>query len=454
MAENLYTEITPLIKKYADYCESAATIVPNQYTQYDVKRGLRDLNGKGVLVGLTEISDVCATKIVNGESVPADGELYYRGYNVKDLIKGVGEANHDGFEECTYLLLFGKLPNKDELHEFKDLLGFYHNLPKYFVRDVIMKAPSSDIMNALAKSVLTMYSYDNRADDISIPNVLRQCIQLIALLPELSVYSYQAYNHYTKGNSFFIHNPKPEYSTAENLLHILRPDSSFSPLEAKLLDTALILHMEHGGGNNSSFTTHVVTSTLTDTYSVMAAALGSLKGPRHGGANIKVVQMFEDMQEELHDWTDEEDIADYLKRLLHGEAFDNKGLIYGLGHAIYSKSDPRAEILKGFVEQLAMEKGLENEYLLYSTVERLAPQIIASERKMYKGVCINVDFYSGLVYHMLGLPLELYTPIFAMARISGWSAHRLEELANNGKIIRPAYGTLCTDMDYIPLEKR
>ena len=454
MAENLYTEITPLIKKYADYCESAATIVPNQYAQYDVKRGLRDLNGKGVLVGLTEISDVCATKIVNGESVPADGELYYRGYNVKDLIKGVGEANHDGFEECTYLLLFGKLPNKDELHEFKDLLGFYHNLPKYFVRDVIMKAPSSDIMNALAKSVLTMYSYDNRADDISIPNVLRQCIQLIALLPELSVYSYQAYNHYTKGNSFFIHNPKPEYSTAENLLHILRPDSSFSPLEAKLLDTALILHMEHGGGNNSTFTTHLVSSSGTDTYSAIAAAIGSLKGPRHGGANIKVTKMFEDMKQHVRDWNDDEEITRYLEDLLNKRAFDHSGLIYGMGHAVYSLSDPRAVIFRSYVEQLSAEKHRSDEFALYTNVERLAPQVIAKERKIYKGVSTNVDFFSGFAYDMLGLPVELYTPIFAVARIAGWSAHRLEELSYNNKIMRPAYKYVGDHTEYIPFEER
>ena len=454
MAENLYTEITPLIKKYADYCESAATIVPNQYTQYDVKRGLRDLNGKGVLVGLTEISDVCATKIVNGESVPADGELYYRGYNGKDLIKGDGEANHDGFEECTYLLLFGKLPNKDELHEFKDLLGFYHNLPKYFVRDVIMKAPSSDIMNALAKSVLTMYSYDNRADDISIPNVLRQCIQLIALLPELSVYSYQAYNHYTKGNSFFIHNPKPEYSTAENLLHILRPDSSFSPLEAKLLDTALILHMEHGGGNNSTFTTHLVSSSGTDTYSAIAAAIGSLKGPRHGGANIKVIKMFEDMKQHVRDWNDDEEITRYLEDLLNKRAFDHSGLIYGMGHAVYSLSDPRAVIFRSYVEQLSAEKHRSDEFALYSNVERLAPQVIAKERKIYKGVSTNVDFFSGFAYDMLGLPVELYTPIFAVARIAGWSAHRLEELSYNNKIMRPAYKYVGDHTEYIPFEER
>ena len=418
-----YAETTPQLVNLAKMTKDCSEIDSELYTKYDVKRGLRDLDGKGVMAGLTHISDVRAYKYVNGERIPDYGNLFYRGYNVKDLCSGFASNGRKyGFEESTYLLLFGKLPNEKELKDFSELLASYRNLPTDFVRDIIMKAPSKDMMNTLARSVLTLYSYDPYCDDVSLPNVLRQCLQLISLFPLLSIYGYNSYKHYHDGESLIIHNPDPSLSVAENILHMLRPD--------------------------------VVTSTLTDTYSVMAAALGSLKGPRHGGANIKVVQMFEDMQENLHDWTDEEEIADYLKRLLHGEAFDNKGLIYGLGHAIYSKSDPRAEILKGFVEQLAMEKGLENEYLLYSTVERLAPQIIAAERKMYKGVCINVDFYSGLVYHMLGLPLELYTPIFAMARISGWSAHRLEELANNGKIIRPAYGTLCKDMDYISLEDR
>ena len=309
-------------------------------------------------------------------------------------------------------------------------------------------------MNTLARSVLTLYSYDDRADDTSLPNVLRQCLQLISLFPLLSIYGYQAYSHYHDGNSLYIHQPVAEKSTAENILHILRPDSSYTPLEAKILDIALILHMEHGGGNNSTFTTHVVTSSLTDTYSAIAAAIGSLKGPRHGGANIKVVKMFEEMKQEVKDWADEEEVGNYLKRLLHKDAFDHAGLIYGVGHAVYSKSDPRAVIFKSFVEKLSQEKGLEKEFALYSLVERLAPQIIEKERQMYKGVSINVDFYSGFVYNMLGLPLELYTPIFAIARISGWSAHRLEELANNGKIIRPAYKPICEDREYIPMDRR
>lgn len=450
-----FAETTPLIEQLAQKCRECGEIDTELYTKFDVKRGLRDSNGKGVLVGLTHISDVRAYKYIDGERIPDYGQLFYRGYDVKDLCHGFADNNRKyGFEEATYLLLFGKLPTATELKEFSGLLSNYMNLPTDFVRDIIMKAPSKDMMNTLARSVLTLYSYDPYEDDVSMPNVLRQCLQLISMFPLLSIYGYNTYRHYHDGESLIIHQPDPTLSVAENILHILRPNQKYTELEAKILDICLVIHMEHGGGNNSSFTTHVVTSTLTDTYSVIAAAIGSLKGPRHGGANIKVVQMFQDMQDSLADWTDEKEIEGYLRRLLHGEAFDKQGLIYGLGHAIYSKSDPRAEILKGFVEKLAMEKGLENEYKLYSTVERLAPQIIAEERKMYKGVCINVDFYSGLVYHMLGLPLQLYTPIFAMARISGWSAHRLEELANNGKIIRPAYGTLCTDQEYVPIEER
>ena len=419
-----------------------------------MKRGLRDLNGKGVLVGLTEISDVCSSKIVDGKSVPMEGELYYRGYNVKDLVTGISESSHFGFEECTYLLLFGKLPNQIELDEFTHLLSYYRTLPTGFVRDIIMKAPSRDMMNTLARSVLTLYSYDDAADDISIPNVLRQCLQMISLFPLLSVYGYQAYKHYHDGESLFIHQPKPEYSTAENILHILRADSKFSALEAKLLDIALILHMEHGGGNNSTFTTHLVSSSATDTYSVIAASLGSLKGPKHGGANIKVVQMFEDMKEVVKDWEDEEEVSRYLRALLNKEAFDCAGLIYGMGHAVYSLSDPRAVIFHSFVERLSAEKGKEKEFALYTLVEQLAPKIIGEERKIYKGVSPNVDFYSGFAYSMLNLPLELYTPIFAIARIAGWSAHRLEELSSNGKIMRPAYKYVGHHRDYVPILKR
>ena len=454
MDHNEFSEITPEIVRLARMSEQADIIDTELFTKYEVKRGLRDLNGKGVLAGLTNISDVRATPIVNGVEVPAHGRLFYRGYDVKDLVEGFTKDGRFGFEEIAYLLLFSKLPTEKELADFKALLSKYRSLPTSFVRDIIMKAPSRDMMNTLARSVLTLYSYDDRADDVSLPNVLRQCLQLISLFPLLSIYGYQAYGHYHDGKSLFIHPSDPTLSAAENILHILRPDSSYTPLEARLLDIALVLHMEHGGGNNSTFTTHVVTSSLTDTYSVIAAAIGSLKGPRHGGANIKVVQMFEDMKKEVKDWADEEEVSDYLKRLLHKDAFDHAGLIYGVGHAIYSKSDPRAVIFKSFVEKLSVEKGLEKEFGLYSLVEKLAPQIISKERQMYKGVSINVDFYSGFVYHMLDLPLELYTPIFAMARISGWSAHRMEELANNGKIIRPAYKPIGPDRDYIDIRDR
>lgn len=454
MDHNVFSEITPDIVRLAKMSEEANLIDTELFTKYDVKRGLRDINGKGVLAGLTNISDVRAKEIVDGVEVPAHGRLFYRGYDVKDLVAGFTRDNRFGFEEVTYLLLFDKLPDEKELADFRALLSKYRSLPTSFVRDIIMKAPSSDMMNTLARSVLTLYSYDDRTDDVSLPNVLRQCLQLISLFPLLSIYGYQAYCHYHDGKSLFIHQPDPNLSTAENILHILRPDSSYTPLEAKLLDIALVLHMEHGGGNNSSFTTHVVTSSLTDTYSVIAAAIGSLKGPRHGGANIKVVQMFDEMKQEVKDWTDEEEVSNYLRRLLHKEAFDHAGLIYGVGHAIYSKSDPRAVILKSFVEKLSVEKGLEKEFALYSLVEKLAPVVIADERQMYKGVSINVDFYSGFVYHMLGLPLELYTPIFAIARITGWSAHRMEELANNGKIIRPAYKPIGEDRTYIDMNDR
>lgn len=449
-----YYDITPDIFRLAKLSESSGLIDSELFVKYDVKRGLRDLNGKGVLAGLTHISDIRATEIVHGREVPAHGKLFYRGYNVEDLVNGFTSDERFGFEEVAYLLLFGNLPATSELNTFRQLLAGYRTLPTSFVRDIIMKAPSRDMMNTLARSVLTLYSYDPKADDTSLPNVLRQCLQLISLFPLLSIYGYQAYSHYHDGNSLFIHQPKPEYSTAENILHLLRPDGNFTPLEAKILDIALVLHMEHGGGNNSSFTTHVVTSSLTDTYSTIAAAIGSLKGPRHGGANIKVVQMFEEMKQEVGDWTDDEEVAAYLKKLLQGEAFDRAGLIYGVGHAIYSKSDPRAVIFRSFVEKLSVEKGLHKEFDLYAAVERLAPQIIAEERKMYKGVSVNVDFYSGFVYNMLGLPLELYTPIFAVARIAGWSAHRLEELANNGKIIRPAYKPIGEEKVYVNLHIR
>ena len=454
MDHQKFSEITPELIRLATLSEDADIIDTALFTQYDVKRGLRDLNGKGVLAGLTTISDVRATEMINGESHPAHGRLFYRGYDVKDLVHGFTSENRFGFEEVTYLLLFNKLPNEQELKTFQELLSGYRSLPTSFVRDIIMKAPSKDMMNTLARSVLTMYSYDDRADDTSLPNVLRQCLQLISIFPLLTIYGYQAYSHYHDGHSLYIHQPQPHLSAAENILHILRPDSQYTQLEARILDVALVLHMEHGGGNNSSFTTHVVTSSLADTYSVIAAAIGSLKGPRHGGANIKVVRMFDEMMSLLKDWEDEEEVAAYLKKLLHKEAFDHAGLIYGVGHAVYSKSDPRAVIFKNFVEKLSVEKGLEKEFNLYSLVEKLAPQVIAEERQIYKGVSVNVDFYSGFVYKMLGLPQELFTPIFAIARIVGWSAHRMEELANNGKIIRPAYKPIGYDKKYAEMENR
>ena len=454
MNSNSFSEITPDILTLSKYVTTANQIDQELYTKLDVKRGLRDINGKGVLAGLTEISEVQSKKEVDGVSVPCNGQLFYRGINIQDIVKGFMTEKRFGYEETAYLLLFGKLPNPSELRDFKNLLATYRTLPTSFVRDIIMKAPSQDMMNTLARSVLTLYSYDDRADDISIPNVLRQSLQLISLFPMLSVYGYQAYRHYHDGQSLYIHSPKPELSTAENILHILRPDSSYTELEAKLLDLALVLHMEHGGGNNSSFTTHVVTSSATDTYSVIAASLGSLKGPRHGGANIKVVKMIEDMKQTVKDWNDEDEVKQYLRRLLNKEAFDHAGLIYGMGHAVYSLSDPRANIFKSFVEQLASAKNRVDEFKLYSMVERLAPIVIGEERRIYKGVSANVDFYSGFVYSMLDLPTELFTPIFAIARIVGWSAHRLEELTNNGKIIRPAYQSVSERKVYTPLHER
>ena len=448
------TKVTPEIEKLTDICRDKTSLDLSLYAKYDVKRGLRDINGKGVLAGLTQVSNVQATKMVDGKEVPCAGKLSYRGYDIKDLTKGFIQDDRYGFEEVAYLLLFGKLPDKQQLMDFTELLANQRSLPTNFVRDVIMKAPSKDIMNGLSRSVLTLYSYDHNPDDTSLPNVLRQCLNLISVFPLLSVYGYQAYNHYVKGKSLYIHNPKKDLTTAENILRMLRPDKKYTHLEAKILDIALILHMEHGGGNNSTFTTHVVSSSGTDTYSAIAAALGSLKGPKHGGANIKVVSMFNDMKKEVKDWTDEDEVRAYLRKLLHKEAFDRKGLIYGMGHAIYSVSDPRAEVFKAYVETLAREKGRMKDYALYSMVERLAPEVIAEERRIYKGVSANVDFYSGFVYSMLDLPLELYTPMFAVARIVGWSAHRMEELINADKIIRPAYKNVLAPSVYVPLAER
>ena len=453
--ENTNLTVNERELKLAQKCLENSRIAPELYIENKVNRGLRDLNGKGVLTGLTEISDIISKKIVNGEEVPCEGELYYRGYPVEDIVNGIIKDNRFGFEETVYLLLFGALPTAEELEEFKQVLFSYRPLPENFIRDIIMKAPSSDMMNSLARSVLMLYSYDKKADDISIPNVLHQCLQLIARFPQLSVYGYHAYN-YRSGNadSLFIHQPDPKLSTAENLLYMLRFDGKYSPLEAKVLDIALILHAEYGGGNTSTFTTHVVSSSGTDTYSTIASALGSLKGPKHGGANIKVTKMFEDIKKNVSDWTDREEITAYLRKILNKESFDKAGLIYGIGHAIYSVSDPRAKVFKNFVKSLSEEKGLNKEYGLYSLVEEIAPEVIAEKRKMYKGVSANVDFYSGFVYDMLGLPHELYTPIFAIARIAGWSAHRMEELINAGKIIRPAYMSVQPHRKYLEVSDR
>ena len=448
-----YCDITPEIEAMAAQAAGVCSIDPGDYVKYDVKRGLRDLNGNGVLAGLTEVSEIVAKKIVDGREVPCEGKLYYRGIDVEKLVGSALKEKRFGFEEATYLLLLGSLPNAQQLESFKNQLSYYRSLPNNFVRDIILKAPSGDIMNSLARSVLNLASYDDRSDDISLPNVMRQCVQLISLFPMLSVYGYQAWN-YKSGSSLYIHAPRPELSAAENILTLLRADSSYSFWEAHVLDICLILHAEHGGGNNSTFTTHVVTSSGTDTYSCMAAGLASLKGPGHGGANIKVVQMFEDMKEHVRDWKDEDEVRAYLRALLERRAFDRAGLIYGMGHAVYSLSDPRAKLLRAVVKRLSAEKGRSDEYALYSMVERLGPEVISGERKIYKGVSANVDFYSGFIYHILDLPHELYTPLFAMARISGWSAHRIEELINMGKIIRPAYKYVGGHTDYVPLEKR
>ncbi len=449
-----YSEITPEIDILAQKMTANSTIDTNLYSTYNVKRGLRDLDGKGVLTGLTDISTIIQNKVVDGKTVPCDGELYYRGYNVNDIIGGLMRDDRFGFEEVTYLLLFGEMPTAQELESFKKLLVQYRTLPQNFVRDVILKAPSEDMMNSIARSVLTLFCYDTNPNDTSISNVLRQCIQLISVFPMLSVYGYHSYNHYLRDKSLYIHRAEPTMSTAEVILSLLRPDRKYTPLEAKVLDMALILHMEHGGGNNSTFTTHVVTSSGTDTYSSTAAALASLKGPKHGGANVKVYYMFEDLKKNVKDWDDDEAIAQYLEKLLDKEAFDKKGLIYGMGHAVYTISDPRQVILKGSVQKLAEAEGYDKEFKLYEKVEKLAPEVIGKKRRIYKGVASNVDFYSGLLYSMLDIPCELYTPLFATARIAGWSAHRLEELVNAGKIIRPAYMSISERKEYKNLNER
>ena len=421
-----------------EICRKNDNISPRLYEEYGVNRGLRDENGNGVLTGLTNISKIVSSRVIDGKKMPCDGELWYRGYRVEKLIDDLGE-DHLGFERIAYLLLMGEMPDQKQEQEFQEYIGKCRTLPTNFTRDVIMKAPTEDIMNSMTRSILTLASYDKKAKDTSVSNALRQCIQLISEFPLLAVYGYNAYVHYEKGKSMFIHRPDPKLSTAENLLMLMRPDQKYTRTEAKVLDTALILHMEHGGGNNSTFTTRVVTSSGSDTYSTMAAAMSSLKGPKHGGANIKVMEMMADIRKHVRDFDDKDEVASYLTKIVDKEAFDKKGLIYGMGHAIYSLSDPRERVFKKYVEELAVEKGREKDLHLYQNIEELAPQIIAQKRRIFKGVSPNVDFYSGFVYDMLGIPTELYTAMFAVARIVGWSAHRIEELICADKIIRPAY---------------
>ncbi|MCI8371784.1 MAG: citrate/2-methylcitrate synthase [Lachnospiraceae bacterium] len=431
----------------------AGMIDPSLYEEFGVMRGLRDSNGRGVLTGLTEISDIIAHDIVDGKKIPADGRLYYHGYNVVDLLHGLKGRRH-AFEESTYLLLFGELPTKRQMEQFTEIMSGFQSLSGMFTRDVIMKAPSSNIMNALQRSLLTLYSYDDNPEDISTENVLRQSLQIIAKMPVIAVYAYHAYRHMIQNKTLLIRNPKQEYSTAENMLYMLRKDGTFTELEARVLDVALVLHAEHGGGNNSTFTTHVVTSSGTDTYSAIAAAIASLKGPRHGGANVKAMEMFSYLKEAIEDWSDEEEIARELNRILNKEVFDKSGLIYGMGHAVYTVSDPRMVVLKSYAENLAKEKGRMGEFEFYDRVERIAKRVIAEHRHLFKPICANVDYYSGFVYDMLEIPLELVTPVFAIARISGWSAHRLEEIVNKGKIIRPAYKCVSTHREYVEIEER
>ncbi len=453
-ANNPYSEISPQIFKLAKECAHNNHIDKELYAKHKVNLGLRDVNGQGVLTGLTEISDIISFKEENGQRIPCDGILKYRGYDIYELVDGFMNEGRFGFEEITYLLLLGKLPTQSELEEFTTLLASYRSLPNSFVRDIILKAPSHDVMNTMARCTLTMYAYDDMADNIAIPNVLRQSLELIALFPLWAVYGYQSYQYYHNGQSLHIHHPRLDLSTSENILYMLRPDSKYTDLEAKILDLALVLHSEHGGGNNSTFTAHVVSSSGTDTYSAIAAALGSLKGPKHGGANIKVIQMFNDIKENVKDWTDEDEISNYLSAILEKRAFDRTGLIYGMGHAVYSISDPRACILERCVKDLSTEKNRDDEYALYKNVAKIATKLISEKRKIYKGVSPNVDFFSGFVYSMLNIPPELLTPIFAIARIVGWSAHRIEGLINADKIIRPGYMGVGEHRDYTIMDER
>lgn len=448
-----------LMERYSRLIVDSDYIDPARVEEYDVKRGLRDKNGKGVLAGVTTISSVVGVREENGARIPVDGELCYRGYNVRDLVAGAvsrfsADGSADLYEETAFLLLFGKLPTKAELEEFRRTLVSFRTLPSNFTRDVIMKAPTKDLMNSLTKSVLTLQSYDDTVGDHSLETQLQQCLRLIAVFPMLVIYAYHAFNYSVNGGNMYITRPEPDFSVGENILHMLRPDGVFTPLEASVLDIALMLHMEHGGGNNSTFTTRVVTSAGSDTYAVIAAALCSLKGPKHGGANIKVMEMMQNIRENVTDTSDRDALREYLDKMLAGEVFDRKKLIYGMGHAVYSLSDPRAVVFKSFVQELAEKKGREADFALYRSVEELATELIPQKRRIYKGVCCNVDFYSGFVYDMLGIPQELFTPLFAIARIVGWSAHRMEELVNGDKIIRPSYQSMVEKHDYVPLAER
>lgn len=445
--------ITDYTDEQVKLCVKNDQIDKKLYQEYGVKRGLRDEQGQGVLTGLTNISQITAFKNVNGEKIPCDGELLYRGYNVRDLVDGAADKRFI-FEEGVYLLLFGDLPDNEQLAKFREALNNSMDFPTNFTRDVIMKAPRVDIMNSMTRSILTLACYDDRQDDLSLSNVLRQCIMLISNFSMMAVYGYHAYNHYDNNGSMYIHRPDSNLSIAENFLRMLRPDKSFTELEARVLDIALLLHMEHGGGNNSTFTTRVVTSSGSDTYSAIAAAMSSLKGRKHGGANLQVMKMMDDIKSHVSDFGDEEEIASYLDKILNKQAYDRQGLIYGMGHAVYSLSDPREQVFRKFVEELAHDKGKDKDLMLYENIEKIAPMLIAKERKIYKGVSPNVDFYSGFVYEMLGIPRELYTPLFAIARIAGWSAHRMEELVTTDKIIRPAYKSLVTDRKYVPRDLR
>ena len=454
-AENLYSANTPEIEHLAEICKENNNIDPSLFARYNVKRGLRDSNGRGVLTGLTEIAEVKSYTIDDDEVVPCPGKLYYRGYNIEDLVNGFSKEHRFGFEETTYLLMFGKLPDAAELKAFCEIVDSYRQLPTNFVRDVIMKAPSMDMMNTLMRSVLTLYAYDDNPDNTSLSNVLRQSLSLYAVMPLLAVYGYEAFSHYKEGKSLIIHQPQPGLSTAETFFHMIREDSHYTKLEARVLDLCLVLHADHGGGNNSAFTTRVVTSTMTDTYSSVAAALASLKGPRHGGANLKVDAMMSFLKSKVKDWNDDDEIRKKLDSIIRGKSFDRSGLIYGMGHAVYTISDPRAVLLRKFVTKLAEEKGCQEECAFYNKVEAIAPSVIAARKTMNReSICANVDFYSGFVYRMLGIPHELFTPIFAIARMAGWSAHRLEEIATGSKIIRPAYKNVVKHAKYVPIKKR